>query len=104
MGQAGKGQRRPSARTPGQANYSIDRRLAVHGCRFYGRYETPTPTRRPSTLPNNDTVLDACNLAVAAMKSYCRTAGKIIYEERWAWLRVATTGPAGSKLGDMQIN
>jgi len=96
---------------PGAAKYSIDRRSVVDGRRAVLRSlrdahaTLPPPTRRPTDRPtdrtsipsNNDTVRRS--LAAAAISSYCRGPGKIIYGHGGA----AAASTSRSRAGNMQI-
>ena len=90
-----------------RSTLSIVGRLSTVGAPFYGRYETLTPrchhqladrpTDRTSIPSNNDTVRRS--LAAAAISSYCRGPGKIIYGHGGA--EAAST--SRSRAGNMQI-
>ena len=96
--------RRGAAR---RSTLSIVGRLSTVGAPFYGRYETLTPrchhqladrpTDRTSIPSNNDTVRRS--LAAAAISSYCRGPGKIIYGHGGA----AAASTSRSRAGNMQI-
>ena len=90
-----------------RSTLSIVGRLSTVGAPFYGRYETLTPrchhqladrpTDRTSIPSNNDTVRRS--LAAAAISSYCRGPGKIIYGHGGA----AAASTSRSRAGNMQI-
>jgi len=83
-GASGKRPRQPAVRRAGgRTTLSIVACvvwLVVGGCRFYGRYEMPTPTRRPSIPSNNDTVLQQSRHRRSVRRLIAGL--KIIYEER----------------------